>query len=462
MAGLLSAMLWTSSAFQARAEPPFDALRRLVSGRTGKEVRWIRGAAEDEEVAAALQRLLRRELTADSAVQVALLNNRQLQARFEQIGIAQADLVQAGLLSNPQFAANWRFPDRPPSATDAEYSISQDFLDLLILPLRKRVAARELERTTMSVADSVLSLAAEVKSAFYTLEAQEQLLKGLRTVASANSTAAEFSKRLHDAGNVDDLALAEQQADSAQSHLGVAQAEARIRSDREKLNRLMGLSGPETDWRTAGQLPEIPGHEISTRRLESLAVSQRLDLKAALLDVNTAAQALSLRQKTRFLPAGISLGIDTELSPDRQRVTGPTLALQLPLFDRGQGAIPRLEAQYRQAEFSLEALVTNVRSEVREARDRLLAEREAAEYARKVLVPERERIVDLMQQQYNFMLKSAFDLLIARQNQVDSQRNFIEASRDYWIARSDLERAVGGSLGSRKTSPQPRSNTNKP
>ena len=129
-----------------------------------------------------------------------------------------------------------------------------------------------------------------------------------------------------------------------------------------------------------------------------------------------------------------------------KRVTGPTLKLELPIFNQGQGRIARREAELRQAERRLEAEAIDIRAEVREARDRLLAEKDLALYYRDELVPERKRVLDLTVTNYNAMLKGPYDLLLARQNEIAAERGYIDALRDYWIARTDLERAVGGRL----------------
>ncbi len=423
-----------------------DHVQATVAGRTGKRVHWNRGGAEDEQIERGLQTLLGRELTAESAVQIALLNSRDLQARFEEIGISQADLIEAGLLSNPSFAASFRFPNRPPSGTDIEYSIAQNFLDLLVLPLRKRIAAAQLAQTETRVADAVLKLAAEVKTAFYTVQARQQLLDRLRVISATSETAAEFTKRLHDAGNTSDLELANQQGSYEQSRLEVAQAELQVRRDRERVNRLLGLWGPNTNWTTADHLPELPEREVSLQHLESRAIAQRLDLQARRMQLDLLEQSLSLRTKTRFFPGGVKVGVDTERDPDGQRVTGPTLDLPLPIFNQGQGEIAKRTAQYRQAQRELEAMAVNIRSEVREARDQLIAARDLTSYIGKRLLPTQQQALTLTLQQYNFMLKGAYDLLLAKQNEVAAERSYIEAWRDYWNARAELERAVGGSL----------------
>jgi cobalt-zinc-cadmium efflux system outer membrane protein len=424
-----------------------DRVQSTISKRIGKRVYWNRGGPEDAQIAQGVHDLLRRPLTADRAVQVALLNNRELQARFEEIGIAQGDLIQAGLLSNPNFATSVRFPDRSPSGTNVEYSIAQNFLDLLVMPLRKRVAAAQVVEAETRAADEVLRLAAEVKIAFYTAQARQQLLGRLRVVTETNETAAEFTKHLREAGNASDLDLANQQGSYEQSRLEVAQTELQVRRDRERLNRLLGVWGADTNWTMADHLPELPDRESSPQNLEGRAIAQRLDLQAARLRSDLVGQSLALRTRTRFLPAQIKLGVDTERDPDRQSLTGPTLDLELPIFNQGQGEIAKLTAQYRQAQRELEAMAINVRSEVREARDQLVAARDLTTDIGERLLPTQQEALKLTLQQYNFMLKGAYDLLLAKQNEIAAERSYIEARRDYWIARAELERAVGGSLG---------------
>ncbi len=425
-----------------------DRVQDTVGARTGKRVQWNRGGPEAAQIEKGVKDLLRRQLTAGSAVQIALLNNRELQAQFEEIGIAQSEVIQAGRISNPNFSASLRFPNRPPSGTNIEYAVAQNFLELLVLPLRKRIANAQLAQTEVHVADEVLKLAMEVKVAFYTAQARQQLLDRLRVITETNETAAEFTKRLHDAGNTSDLELANQQGSYEQSRLEVAQTELQVRRDRERLNRLLGLWGSQTTWTMADHLPELPGSEGSLRNLESRAVAQRLDLQASRMQLDLVGQSLALRTKTRYVPAGIKIGVDTERETDGSRVTGPTLDLELPIFNQGQGEIAKLTAQYRQAQRELEAMAINIRSEVRESRDQLVAARDLTSYIGKRLLPTQQQALNLTLQQYNFMLKGAYDLLLAKQNEVAAERSYIEAWRDYWIARAELERAVGGSLSS--------------
>jgi cobalt-zinc-cadmium efflux system outer membrane protein len=396
------------------------------------------------EAKQAVHRLIAKRLTAGSAARVALLNNRKLQATFENAGIAQADLIEAGLLENPTLFGSTRFPSGG-GGTNIETSLSQNFLDVLMMPLRKKMAAAELERTRKEISDAAVETAAETKTAFYMLQADLQLLSRLKLITSANHAALGFSQRLHDAGNITDLSLLNDQATYSEARVEVANAEADIAAGREKLNRLMGLWGGDTSWTLANQLPEIPGSEISISRLESLALHQRGDLSASRYKLASLATALHTTRTYRYLGV-LEVGADVEKDTSGSKLTGPQLSISLPIFNQSQGKIAKLEALQRQAEKQFEGKAIDIRSEVREARGRLLANRAAALYYRSNLLPERLKILNQTQLQYNAMQIGAAELLMARKSQVDTERGYIHSWRDYWVSRSELERAVGGNL----------------
>lgn len=450
MKGLRAALLGLglmSGCASVNPRPAFVDVQKSVQARTDQRPEWARDASEQAPLEKVVEQILRDELTAESAVRVALLGNSSLQATFEEVGISQAELAQASRIANPRFSGFVRFAGHI-SGANTELSLVQDVFDILTQPLRKKLAAAALEQTKLRVANEVLSLAAEVKEVSFTLQARQQLVKRLRLILDVMEAAARFAEKQREAGTIGDLALENQLALYRQSKVDVARAEAQVRSDRERLNRLLGLWGANTAWRMASQLPEIPGREIPLEGLESTAIAQRQDLQAARWGVDLVGRALALKRKTRFFPAGIDVGINTEKDVVGERVTGPEFSLQLPIFDTGAATIARLEAEHRRAQRQLEALAINARSEVREARDRMLAARDLATYYRQVLLPERIRILDLTIRYYNAMLRGAYDLLLAKQGQVEAETAYIEAWRDYWIARARLEKALGGALPS--------------
>src|ERR1700722_9531368 len=248
---------------QAREkEAGTQSVQQLVHDRSGKQVRWETDQAAREQALQDVRFLLHQPLTIDTAVQIALLNNRSLQATFEEIGLSAADVREAATIPNPRFDLAIRIPDKPPSGTYVDYNAAVDFLSIIMIPLKKRVAQDRLQAVALRVADDTLDLVSQVKTAFYSLQASQQLLRRLKSIAETDAAAFDLAQRQHEAGNISDLALAQPQATYSRSRLGIATTEAEIRQHREKLNRLLGLWGPDVNWLIADELPEIPRSEL--------------------------------------------------------------------------------------------------------------------------------------------------------------------------------------------------------
>jgi len=423
----------------------------MVVGGGGPAVEWPQSDSDRSAAQNGVRELLAKELTPNTAVGIALMNSRSLRATFEELGISQADLVAAGRLHNPTLFASSRWPDRAPRGPDVEFSLTADLFDDLLIPLRRKVAGAQLDAAERRVAQAVLDLIARVKIAAYTLESRQQFRSRLQATVNANDLAADLAQRQYDAGNINKLDLAMRQVSAQEAHLELMRTDAQIQSDREALNRLLGLSGTETDWKMTGEMPYLPDAEPPLFNLEELAVSQRLDLAAAKTQVALAQSAFDLKRKTRLLPGTMNLGIDTERNPDGSRVTGPQLEIGLPIFDQGQAEMARLGAELRRAQDIYEALSAEIGSDVRTARDALLAARSAADYYDKTLLPQRELIVHQTLLNYNAMQKNTYELLLAKEQEQMAERGRIEAIRDYWIARVQLEKALGGGLAPAKS-----------
>jgi cobalt-zinc-cadmium efflux system outer membrane protein len=428
------------------AEPRkgIDEVEQIVRERAQARIHWNQGTAPDAQVAQAVATMLSRELTAESAVQVALLNNPRLQATYEDLGIAQADVVQAGLLKNPVFDLSVRFPDRSPGKTYLNFSAAEDFIDVFLLPARRKLAAARFEAAKLRVTQEVLDLAAEVKSAFYACQSAEQTAELRRTTAEASAASFDAAKRLHDAGNMNDLDFSTEGAQNARAKIDVTDAEENTLETRERLSALMGLAN-EPAWKTAGRLPDPPQLEIAPEGLEKLALANRLDLQAARQDVLAQGRALGMASQFRFLPDA-TLGPDAERETDGQWRIGPTLTVPLPIFDQGQAGIARGQAMLRQSEARYAALAIDVRSQVRSARTRMFHARAKLELYRAEILALAEQQLQQSELHYNAMFIGVFRLLQAKREQIEAGRQYIEALNDYWTARAQLERAVGGKL----------------
>jgi len=419
----------------------FDNVRNLVAERTGQRVHWLQGGPEDETVADTVRVMLKQELTVDQAVQIALLNNRRLQATYENLGLAQANLVQAGLLRNPVFNAGILFG---PAPADLVFGIVQDFLSILYQPLRRSVAEAEFEAAKFKVAGAVLDMAGQTRAAFYRAQAQEQTVEFLRQVVDTTGAAYYAAKRLHDAGNVTDVVLANERALYEDTRLALAEAELERSKGRERLNVVMGLWGADTQWKINPRLPEIPNDTMDLNGLETRAIGASLDLAAASKRIESVARILRITNATALIPE-FEVGATFDRD-DGVRKYGPTATLQIPIFDQGQARQAAARSELRRAQQAYTAFAIEIRAAVRSARQAMEVSYARALHVKNVILPIRTKIVDDTLLQYNAMQVGIFQLLLAQQQQIAAGRQYIETLGDYWLTRTQLELILSGRL----------------
>ena len=446
--GLLFCLVFfAAGCAQVPKEAGFNEVKDLVGQRVNYRLHWNQETEADRDVEKAIEELLKNELTADAAVQIALLNNPNLQAVYEGLGITQADVVEAGLLENPVLFGQVRFPNRSDESNNYEFGITQNFLNILMQPARKKLSAIHFEQVKLQVADEVIQMVAEVRRTYYSAVGARQVRDLRSEITSAAHSSFELAQRLHSAGNISALELARENAHFEQSRLELANSEGALLDAREQLTRLMGFWGPQTNWQLPEQLPDIPNSEIPLERLESMAIESRLDLAAEKKAVEALAQALGITIDWRWI-GHIEVGISRERETDRTWVTGPALAIELPIFNQRQADIARLEAQLRRSQNRLTAQAIEIRSEVRSLRNRLIMQRNLINHYHRTVLPLREQIVDLTLKKYNYMLTGAFDLIMAKQQEFEAYQKYLEAVRDYWIIRANMQRSLGGRLPS--------------
>jgi cobalt-zinc-cadmium efflux system outer membrane protein len=440
---VLLVLLTGCATFDQRAG--FSEVSATVEERSGMQVVWNGGTELDAQAAEKVRALLADNLTADEAIQLALLNNRGLQAIYSELGVAQADLVQAGLLRNPIFDIGVKFPLSGEEA-NLELATAMSFLGILYMPLRKRVAAARFEDVKLQVTGAVLDFAATVQAAFYRHQANEQMLQLQQTIGQGLAVALEVTQRLHEAGNITDLDLASERAVVEEAKLQMRAAEVSVRQSREQLNILMGLWGQETAWEIDRRLPNIPEPSMSLEGLEHRALSQSIDLASARQRVIVAGEQLGVNRSTALLS-------DFDMGPLAERddgawEVGPTFEFPLPLFDQGQARVGRAVSELRRTQQEYYDLAVRVRSTIRTVRDRLQGAQDRAMYYRDILLPLRERIVNETLLHYNAMQLGVFKLLRARELQIQAAVAYIGTLLDYWLARTDLGQLLSGRLPS--------------
>ena len=180
----------------------------------------------------------------------------------------------------------------------------------------------------------------KVKAAYFMVQAEQQLISRLKLVQETNAASLELAQKQYKAGNITDLALLQSQASYSQGRLDIAKAETDLRDKREELTRLLGLWGTQTAWQIQGDIMPIPDSEFSVKGLESLAVAQRLDLRAAHRHLTSVVTALGLTKIYRWVPV-LEFGFAGERDIEGALNMGPSFRLEIPIFNQGQSRLAR-------------------------------------------------------------------------------------------------------------------------
>jgi outer membrane protein TolC len=418
----------------------FSKVEKAVKERTGAETKWTRSDDEVKTVRGRVKELLAKPLGPTEAVQIALLNNAGLQASYAEVGIAEADLVQASRWQGPKFTfARLRRGDE----IETERGVFFDVLGLLTIPLSTRASESRLEATQNRAAAEALRLALDARKAWFQAVAAQETATYMAQVKESAEVSTELARRMAEIGNFPKLNYAREQAFYAETTAQLARARHNATAARERLARLMGLWGEDLAFQLPERLPDLPKAVREGGDLEAQAIAQRLDVQGARSDADSLAKSLGLTKVTRFINL-LEVGVlnNTETGLPRQR--GWEVEIVLPIFDFGSARVARAERLYMQAVNRTVEAAVEARSEVREAYSAYRTSFDLARHYRDEIVPLRKRISEEVLLRYNGMLMSVFELLADSREQVMAANGYIESLRDFWLAESNLQMALTG------------------
>ena len=381
-------------------------------------------------------------VTLDEAVGIALSNNPSILALYAELSIAKAEAVGAMLPDNPILRGEFLVTSDNAGEKTA-IAVSQDLVDLLLMPLKKRVAKGRIDQRRLNIAYEILDAVAVVKKSYLEYQRDQQILELHRSVVVTAEAEAELSKRQFGEGNINALDLARHQDVLHDAILELMRAEAEVRHSKELVRRLLSFD-IDRDWTVEKDFPGLPSRVWTAEELLVLGHGLRLDLAAAEKRVEVLKSEVPLARFNAVID--VEAGIGREKESDQLGKTGPEIGIALPLFDRGQADASRLRFEIVQAENQVEAIFRDIEREILTTHSQLQTERESTEYYRQVILPMKRSVLEAAQAHYNFMLIGVYDLLQAKKDQISAQQRHIETLAEYWIKYAELERAVGGAL----------------
>jgi len=416
----------------------FTAVETEVREHLGQDARWARTDEDRSASQTQVAQLLQAELTADTAIQIALLNNPTLQADYANLGLQEAELVQAGRLPNPGFSFG---KTSRGGAQEIERGLHFNLLALLTLPARLGIEEERFEGEKLAAIAATVSTAMAARRAFFEAVASRQAAAYAQQVVESAQASRELTARMSAVGNSSRLEHAREQLFHAEALAALAGAKLQQGDAREGLIRVLGLWGTQTDIRLPERLPELPDGPREIADVEQKALGQRLDVRAAKHSLEALATNLGLTQTLGFINV-------LEIGPAQVRERGEPVSngyevsFEIPIFDFGQVKNAKAQGQYNQGVDRLRATAINARSEVRSAYLTYRTAYDLSKHYRDEVLPLRKRISDEQLLKYNGMLISVFELIADAREQVMSINTYLNTLRQFWLGDTALRTAM--------------------
>lgn len=389
------------------------------------------------------QALLQKPLTADNALQLALLQNMQLRAELAELGIARADVQQAAMIGNPTLALGALHPQGG-GRWKLDFGLSQSLLDVLTRSLRKSTAEAEFARVQLQVTARLTDLLLTIQQRYYAALAARHRAAIAALIANAAETQSDLATQFQQAGNLTELEMLLQLSEAQERRLQADQAQTTALRAQSELATLLGESASQR-LLLANQLPDLPDEQLVQATLIEQALQDRLDLQAARMTETRYAHDLAMYRKVGGVGT-LDVGVNGERDFDGSTNVGPEIAISLPLFDNGSARIAAAQARLQQSKARIAGLEIAIRNEVVQSLGAVEMQRQRAQRYRSTIIPQRERIVALSLQRANFMLAGSFEALLAKRQEYAAYLEYVDALGAYWQARADLEKAVGRAI----------------
>ncbi|MFT5174163.1 MAG: outer membrane protein TolC [Gammaproteobacteria bacterium] len=412
-----------------------------VAGETqqhlGVKAGWQRDEQSREAARGEVAKLLEGTLNADAAMQIALLNNARLQAEYANLGLSEADLVQAGRIPNPGFSFGQTSGG---GAQEIERGLHFSLLAILTIPIRSGIETRRFEAAKLAAAAATVETALAARSAYFEAVSAREGTAYFRQVVDSAEASRELMAKMARVGNSSRLDLAREQLFHAETSAALARAMQQENAAKEALVRKLGVWGAQANLQLPERLPELPTTPSAADNIEQTAIAQRFDVRQARQALAGMSSNLDLTQVTRFISV-IEAGPAQVRDRGEPIRDGYEIALEIPLYGGGV-KLARAEAMHLQALERLRATATDARSGVRQAYTSYRTAYDLAKHYRDEIVPLRKRISDEQLLRYNGMLISVFELIADSRAQTTTISDYLSALREFWLADTALKASM--------------------
>ncbi|MBV7510620.1 TolC family protein [Pseudomonas sp. PDM25] len=385
-------------------------------------------------------------LTLDQALQTAFARNPDLAAAQWEIGIAEGDRQQAGLIPNPE--VSWEAEDTRRDSRTTTVMLSQPIELGGKRGARIDVASRAQDAAGIELQRKRNALRADVIQAFTSAQTAQQRLQLSRQSLQLAEHGLRVALGRIEAGKSSPVEGTRAQVQRSEVRLELSRAERDQANAYQQLAQVMGAPIPtSTTVQTATQsMPAVPP---PTRLLERL--NETAELRLATLQIDQREASLGLEKAQRIPDLTVSIGSQySELERERVNVVG--LSMPIPLFNRNQGNVLAAARRTDQARDLRNATELRLRSEIQTTLEQWQTANGEVQAFNQTILPSAQRAVDSATRGFEMGKFGFLDVLDAQRTLISARTQYLQAVAEATDARVRIER-IFGDLGALAVSP---------
>lgn len=444
---LLFLILLLPACYKVPIHQEFNSLKKTTKDITGSEIIYD-SYAKYPEMESTIKNSISNGLSRDEAVKTALMNNPSLQADFAKLGIAKADLIQAGLYSNPTTNNVFRFPTASKGPGTAQTNIESittgKLSDLWQVPLRKQIFEDELEIITLRILTAILDIVEHTKSAYDACVRADLQLENEKILLNYTKELREEIYYRQHYGYSNDLDKYNSDSQVAMIQTALTEYEKERKKAYLNLTQLLGITPSCKEIiLTDTILDALTPPSLSD--LELYALDYRPEIQIARFKIKRYEDTIRFERSSIWKDVNIGIGYKQDFDKPF-RGWGPAINFEIPLFDTNYAQIAKAEFEFERAKKKLRYRKIKIQEELRKEFTSVNKEKREIDYYNAFIIPSYEKAIDYTYAYANTMQLNMITALESQLTLYKAEQELIEKYYNLHIAFNKLERAYGKTI----------------
>jgi len=384
-------------------------------------------------------------MTLENAIEIGIKNNLSLQTQLRNIGISNAELIQAGFYSNPRLETIFKKPTKDKSLhTNIEVDLSFVLSDLWQVPLRKKIAQYDLEAKTYEIINHILNLRQQIQSVYISCVYHQEYLQLVKEITATINNLKKRIEYRYQFGYATKLDIYFTQGKLGEWKTKVLQATCDLKKAYIDLRQTLGGNIVVTPLKLCQTL-EAPLINSTLQDLTTFSLASHPLILLQEATINSAQKNISYERSKIF--DNVNIGVSYEQDFEKKATgVGPLVSFDIPLFNANYGNIEKAKFVYKKAKKALENQKQMLTKQITTSYIHYSCHLEQIEHYKKSVMPSIRKALVFSKEYFDRM---QMPLIVFLETQIELHMHkiqLLDLAYKAALAYAQLELAIGTKL----------------